>query len=144
MIPCTDLEAVEFVMAGVTAEDLYAQRLRNEWAVKIRDSNSRQLESFIWDLAPKESRMCRKVIVSRFGVKLTEAIQTNEIDLGKLERLVTAMKVKAENRVGENNFAPGPNILVNTDGSGVLELLRITILLAIIRQLQRQMAGLVG
>jgi hypothetical protein len=55
-----------------------------------------------------------------------------------------AMKVKAEDRVGEGTWDNGVTRLVNNDGSGVLELLRITILLAIIRQLQRQMAGLVG
>src|SRR6266571_2612262 len=146
MIPVTDLQAVEIAMAGNIADDMYAQRVKNYWLDKIHNSSARQLESYIWDIAPEAARLCRKVIVSRFGVKLTEAIQTNDLDLGKLERLVSALKVKAENRVGENSFDwdSAQNRLVNNDGSGVLELLRITILLAIIRQLQRQMAGLVG
>jgi hypothetical protein len=141
MIPVSDLQAIEFVMAGVTAEDLYVQKVKNQWIAKIRNSSSRQLESFIWDLGPKEARMCCGVITQKFGQKLTEAILTNELDLNKLERVVASIKARVEGRVGTDDGANSGK-LVSQD-SGVLELLRLTILLTIIRQLQRQMQGLV-
>ena len=142
MIPCTDVQAVEFVMAGVTAEDLYAQRIRQHWLMKIQNASSHDLERYIWDLGPREAQSCR--IVYRFE-KFRESIQSKDLDLSKLERLVTELKVRAQERVGSSDgaddYVAGAKI-ASTD-SGVLELLRITILLAIIRQLQRQMAGLI-
>jgi hypothetical protein len=125
-------------MAGVTAEDFYAQRLRNHWFAKIKNSNSRQLEQFLWDLAPKEARLCRRII----RWKTREAVLTNNIDLEKLESFVNSLKAKAEDNVGNGTTWENGYKLIRQD-SGVLELLRLTIVLAVINQLRRQMAGFV-
>jgi hypothetical protein len=141
MIPCTDLQAVEFVMGAVEAEDLWAQRLQNHWFAKIHNSNSRELESYLWDLAPKEARVCRRIVRWKMREATREAVLTNNIDLEKLERLVNSLKSKVEDFAGSSSYQDGYK-LVSQD-SGVLELLRLTIVLAVINQLRRQMAGLV-
>jgi hypothetical protein len=142
VIPCTDLQAAEFVMAGVTAEDLWAQKVKNHWFSKIRNSDSRQLESYLWDLAPKEARLCRRIITWQTrGWKMREAVLTNNIDLEKLERFVNSLKSKAEDFAGSSSYNDGYKMV--SQDTGVLELVRLVIVLAVINQLRRQMAGLV-
>jgi hypothetical protein len=142
VIPCTDVQAVEFVMAGVTAEDFYVQRVKNHWMMKIRSASYQDLERYIWDLGPREAQFCRKLRASiDLGSKFEHLI-IGDLDLNKLERLVTELKVRTQERVGSDDGANNGK-LVGYD-SGVLELLRMTILLTIIKQLQRQAMGLIG
>jgi hypothetical protein len=129
--PFTPFYYDDLVGSIVVAERAFADRIKREWAVKIANSNSVQLESFIWHLAP-EAQWCRKHIVFHYyDGKLRGSVQTNDLDLNKLEAIL--VKMRSYNGDG------------TPEGSdSVLELLRITILLAIIRQLRRQMAGLIG
>ena len=111
----------DVVAGAVVANQAYAQRVKQAWAVKIANSSPKDLGHELLRLS-RDHEIDRMLARTMRSGKLTES---NNLGLSELERI---LKVKAQSLGGDD----------------VLELLRITIMIAIVRQLQRQMMGLIG
>jgi len=148
-MPATEFYFDDVIGGAVVAQQAYAARLKQQWAAKIHNSTPRELQDYLVQLCPKpEWRQCLELIHDRLDPALDKLREVGLWPVNPEDRYwVTTIRQKLceANNFGLSELERALKVKAHGLGSDdILELLRITVMIAILRQLQRQMMGLIG